>query len=59
MAKVSIRKEDYERILEVAERAARRTNSRVVVAMDRVDLEEPSETTRPDANDRSAALKFS
>ena len=47
MAKVSIRKEDYERVLEIAERTAKRTNTRVVVAMDRLDLKESSEPAHP------------
>ena len=38
MAKVSILKEDLDRVLQVAERTAKRTNERVVVAHDRVDL---------------------
>lgn len=38
MAKVSILKEDLDRVLQVAERTAKRTNERVVVVHDRVDL---------------------
>jgi hypothetical protein len=40
MAKVSIRKEDLARVLQVAERTAKRTNERVVVAHDRVELQD-------------------
>ncbi len=39
MAKVAIRKEDLERVLQVAERTAKRTNERVTVAHDRVELQ--------------------
>lgn len=40
MAKVAIRKEDLDRVVQVAERTAKRTNERVIVAHDRVDLQE-------------------
>jgi hypothetical protein len=59
MAKVSIRKDEYERVLEIAERAARRTNSRVVVAMDRVDVQEAPEVDRLATYAQPAAAKFS
>ncbi|WP_143106011.1 hypothetical protein [Bradyrhizobium sp. Gha] len=59
MAKVSIRKDDYERVLEIAERAAKRTNSRVVVATDRLDLHEPAERDRFTRDDEGVAVKFS
>lgn len=59
MAKVSIRKDDYERVLEIAERAAKRTNSRVVVAMDRVDLQEAPEANRSATDAQPAGVKFS
>lgn len=39
MPKVSIRREDLARILQIAERTAKRTNERVVVAHDRVELQ--------------------
>ncbi len=40
MAKVTIRKDELDLVLETARRAAKRTNSVVVVAEDRVDLTE-------------------
>jgi len=40
MAKVSIRKEDLERVRVIAERTAKRVNERVVIAHDRVDLQD-------------------
>ena len=40
MAKVAIRKDELELVVEIAKRAARRTNSVVVVAEDRLDLVE-------------------
>ncbi|WP_271593779.1 hypothetical protein [Bradyrhizobium sp. CCBAU 65884] len=40
MAKVTIRKEELERVRQVAERTARRTNERVIVAHDRVELQD-------------------
>jgi hypothetical protein len=43
MAKVSIRKEDLARVLKIAERTAKRTNERVVVAHDRVELQDEGE----------------
>ena len=46
MAKVSIRKEDLARVLQIAERTARRTNERVVVAHDRVELQGDVEDIR-------------
>lgn len=39
MAKVTIRKEDLERVRQVAERTARRTHERVIIAHDRVELQ--------------------
>lgn len=38
MAKVTIRKDELDLVLETARRAAKRTNSVVVIAEDRVDL---------------------
>jgi hypothetical protein len=46
MAKVSIGKDEYQRVLEIAERAAKRTNSRVVVAADRLDLTESTNNNK-------------
>jgi hypothetical protein len=43
MAKVSIRKEDLDRVVQVAKRTAKRTNERVVVAHDRVELQDTTE----------------
>jgi hypothetical protein len=43
MAKVSIRKEDLARVLQIAERTAKRTNERVVIAHDRVELQKDAE----------------
>jgi hypothetical protein len=40
MAKVSIRKDELDRVLQIAERTARRTNERVVVAHERVELQD-------------------
>jgi hypothetical protein len=60
MAKVAILKEDLERVLQVAERTAKRTNERVVVAHDRVDLR--SEYLDPEQQSVSQTipnLKFS
>jgi hypothetical protein len=42
MAKVTIRKDELDLILETARRAAKRTNAVVVIAEDRVDLEDTS-----------------
>ena len=52
MAKVSIRKEDLARVLQIAERTAKRTNEKVVVAHDRVELQDDAagnEPVQPDA----------
>ena len=58
MAKVSIRKDDYDRVIEIAERAAKRTNSKVVVAFDRLDLQET--TVEPSSRKtEDATAKFS
>jgi len=51
MAKISIGKDEYERVLEIAERAAKRTNSRVVVAVDRLNLQESPSDKRSPVND--------
>ena len=59
MAKVSIRKDDYDRVLEIAERAAKRTNSRVVVATDRLDFQEPAERRPFKRDDEGTSVKFS
>jgi len=53
MAKVSIRKEDLDRVLQVAERTAKRTNERVIVAHDRVDLLEAEDTTVNNCRDET------
>lgn len=45
MAKVTIRKEDLERVRLVAERTAKRTNERVVIAHDRVELQDDEQAT--------------
>lgn len=42
MAKVSIRKDELDLVLETARRAAERTNSVVVIAEDRLELTEES-----------------
>jgi hypothetical protein len=38
MAKVTVRKHDLDRVVETAQRAAKRTNSVVVVSEERLDL---------------------
>jgi hypothetical protein len=43
MAKVTIRKDELDLVLETARRAAKRTNSVVVVAEDRLDLTEETD----------------
>jgi hypothetical protein len=57
MAKVSIRKEELDRVLQVAERTAKRTNERVVVALDRVELQDSIENNnscgRDDINNKT------
>lgn len=44
MAKVTIRKEDLERVRRVAERTARRTHERVIIAHDRVELQDEAQS---------------
>jgi len=58
MAKVSIRKDDYERVMEIAARAAKRSNSVVVVAKDRVEVQEPDDASRPVPHSDNATVKF-
>jgi hypothetical protein len=58
MAKVSILKEDLDRVLQVAERTAKRTNERVVVAHDRVDLREDVDPEHPSVSHITPGLKF-
>jgi hypothetical protein len=56
MAKVSIRKEDLARVLQIAERTAKRTNEKVVVAHDRVELQDDAGDKEPAQTD--AAVSF-
>jgi hypothetical protein len=55
VAKVTIRKEDLERVRQVAERTARRTNERVIVAHDRVHLQD-DEQMKSERQDQSAGM---
>jgi hypothetical protein len=43
MARVAIRKEDLDRVVQVAQRTAKRTNERVIVAHERVDIQDSDE----------------
>jgi hypothetical protein len=59
MAKVLIRKEELDRLLQVAERTAKRTNERVVVAHDRVDLRsEDLDPEQQSVSQTPPSLKF-
>lgn len=58
MAKVAIRKEDLDRVVQVAERTAKRTNERVVVAHERVDLQDGEEGVRAPNCENKATVNF-
>lgn len=52
MARVTVRKDDLDRVVETAKRAAKRTNSVVVVREERLDVsnDEPDEILPPNAS---------
>jgi hypothetical protein len=56
MAKVTIRKDELDLVLETARRAAKRTNSVVVVAEDRLDLTEETGCRVEAPRDRKSVL---
>ncbi|MBU6462551.1 MAG: hypothetical protein KGK01_00365 [Bradyrhizobium sp.] len=58
MAKVAIRKEELELLVETAKRAAKRTNSVVVVAEDRLDLTDGGSSRADELPERRPAPLF-
>jgi hypothetical protein len=55
MAKVAIRRDELNQVLETVRRAAERTNSVVVVAEDRLDVTEGAENHRERPRDQETA----
>ena len=58
MAKVTIRKEDLERVRQVAERTARRTHERVIIAHDRVDLQDDADLNAERQDSEAGMVNF-
>ena len=57
MAKVTVRKHDLDRVVETAKRAAKRTNSVVVVSEERLDLtDDDSVQTQSPGAPKAAAI---
>jgi hypothetical protein len=56
MATVSIRKADLDRVIQVAKRTAKRTNERVVVVHERVDLQEADDAANGSCQDGAGEM---